>query len=51
MALVAPTFSRADDSVPDLPAEPKPGRYKVEVKFGGHDRTALVVVPKGYKPG
>lgn len=49
MAIVAPTV-RADDSVPDLPTEPKPGRYRVEIKSGGFDRTAVVVVPKGYKP-
>lgn len=51
LALVVPASSRADDPLADLPAEPKPGRYKVEVKSGGYDRTALVVVPKGYKPG
>lgn len=50
LALVVPASSRADDSLADLPAEPKPGRYKVEVKSGGYDRTALAVVPKGYKP-
>ena len=35
----------------DLPADPKPGQYKLEIKSGGFDRTALAVVPKGYKPG
>lgn len=43
--------ARADDPVPDLTDNPTPGRYKVEMKSGGFDRTALVVVPKGYKPG
>jgi poly(3-hydroxybutyrate) depolymerase len=51
LSLAAPGLSGADDPVAALPAEPKPGRYGVEMKSGGYDRTALVIVPKAYKPG
>jgi polyhydroxybutyrate depolymerase len=51
VAVLAAGNVRADDPVADLASDPKPGRYKVEMKSGGYDRTALVVVPKGYKPG
>lgn len=51
LVLLGHLTAQADDPVPDLAEKPTPGRYKVEMKSGGFDRTALVVVPKRYKLG
>lgn len=51
LALFRGSLAGADDATPDLAGDAKPGRYQVNLTSGGHDRTALVVVPKNQTPG